>query len=200
MSAPAPLALRHKRVLLVATGSIMVAHLPTHLGWVRQQQPDLEMQIVLTRTAARFVSTEALDVIGGRPVHEDAWEPGAGPAHARHVEWAEWAELAVVWPATMHYTARLALGLADAPSLLALHCTGAPVGVAPSLPPGGWESGAMTGHVAALENRGVKVVPPQPGLSWSTMRMNGWLCRSLGQVLQEVDTWAGEGKPDDEPV
>ncbi|MFE0462677.1 flavoprotein [Kitasatospora sp. NPDC058965] len=188
-----PLALRSHRLLLVATGSIMVAHLPTELFWLRRQQPELEVQVVLTRSAGRFVSKEALHAVAGRPVLDDAWEPGSDTAGARHVEWARWAELAVVWPATMHYTARLALGLADSPSLLALHCTGAPVGVAPSLPPGGWESPVMAGHVAALEARpGVKVVPPEPGLSWTTGKADGWLCPPLTAVLRDVDGWAHE--------
>ncbi|MCX4748195.1 flavoprotein [Kitasatospora sp. NBC_01287] len=196
---PQRLSLRSNRVLLVATGSIMVAHLPTHLTWVRHQQPSLEVQVVLTRSAGQFVSKEALHMISGRPVLDDAWEPGADTSGARHVEWSRWAELAVVWPATMHYTARLALGLADSPSLLALHCTGAPVGVAPSLPPGGWQSAAMSGHVAALEARpGVKVIPPVPGLSWTTKKLDSWLCPPLGAVLRDLDEWAHDREVADE--
>lgn len=195
------LSLRGDRLLLVATGSLMAAHLPTQLVWVRQQQPSLEVQVVLTRAAGQFVSKEALHMISGRPVLDDAWEPGADTSGARHVEWSRWAELAVVWPATMHYTARLALGLADSPSLLALHCTGAPIGVAPALPPGGWESAAMSGHVAALEARpGVRVVPPEPGLSMTTKKKDGWLCPPLSSVLSELDEWAHDRRVPDEQL
>ncbi|MER5771054.1 flavoprotein [Streptomyces sp. NPDC001985] len=189
------LALHGDRLLLVVTGSIMAAHLPAQLAWVRVQQPSLEVQVVLTRSAARFVSKEALRMLTGRPVFDDTWEPDADASDARHVEWSHWAELAVVWPATMHYTARLALGLADSPGLLALHCTSAPVGVAPALPPGGWESAAMAGHVAALEARpGIRVVPPEPGLSLTTRKMDGWLCPPLSSVLREVDAWAAQDR------
>ncbi|WP_405778317.1 flavoprotein [Streptomyces sp. NBC_00859] len=195
------LSLRSDRLLVVATGSIMVAHLPTQLTWVRHQQPSLEIQVVLTRAAGQFVSKEALHMISGRPVLDDAWEPGADTSGARHVEWSRWAQLAVVWPATMHYTARLALGLADSPSLLALHCTSAPIGVAPSLPPGGWESPAMSGHVAALDARpGVKVIPPKPGMSVTTKKMDGWLCPPLSSVLRELDEWAQDRKTADEQL
>jgi phosphopantothenoylcysteine synthetase/decarboxylase len=188
-------------VLVVATGSIMVAHLPTHLAWVRHQQPSLEVQVVLTGAAAQFVSKEALHLISGRPVLDDAWEPDADTSGARHVELSRWPDLAVVWPATLHYTARLALGLADSPSLLALHCTSAPVGVAPSLPPGGWESPVTADHVGALEARpGVRVIPPKPGLSTTTGKMDAWLCPPLGAVLSALDTWAHNRKAVDEPL
>ncbi|GGX15361.1 hypothetical protein GCM10010297_40990 [Streptomyces malachitofuscus] len=193
------LSLRSNRLLLVATGSLMAAHLPTQLLWVRRQQPSLEIQVVLTRAAGQFVGKEALHMIAGRPALDDAWEPGADTAGARHVEWSRWAELAVVWPATLHYTARLALGLADSPSLLALHCTDAPVGVAPSLPPGGWQSPVMSGHVAALEARpGVKVVPPEPGPSMTTGKSDAWLCPPLSSVLHQLDQWAHDRQETDE--
>ncbi|MFD5315852.1 flavoprotein [Streptomyces sp. NPDC127098] len=191
--------IRVDRLLLVATGSLVAAQLPGQLSWVRRQQPALEVQVVLTRTAGRLVSKEALHVISGRPVLDDAWEPGSDASGVRHVEWARWAGLAVVWPATLHYTARLALGLADSPSLLALHCTDVPVGVAPALPPGGWESAVMSGHVAALNARpGVKVIPPRPGLSWTTGKADGWICPPLGSVLSELDKWAEERRGTDE--
>jgi phosphopantothenoylcysteine synthetase/decarboxylase len=126
------------------------------------------VRTVLTRTAERFVSREALTAIGGSVALADAWpeEPGTG---ALHVELARWPDAVAVHPASMHFLARFAVGLADSPVLLALQCTAAPVAVAPALPPGALEhSAALVEHLATLDRRGVLIAAPHPGRSAST--------------------------------
>lgn len=182
-----PPALRTKRMLLVATGSISAAYLPSHLIWLRSWYPDLDIQVVVTRSARRFVSAEALGVLSGRELHHDVWGDGEDAAQPKHVEWWMWADSVLVYPATMHFLARLALGMADTPALLALQCTGSPVVVAPALPPGGWESEVMVRHVKSLRERSnIEVVPPVRGMSITTREKNGWLAAPLNVVLREL--------------
>jgi phosphopantothenoylcysteine decarboxylase/phosphopantothenate--cysteine ligase len=169
-----PILFGAKRLLIVGTGSVNVALLPFWIQWLTAGYPDLETRVVVTRTAERFVSRAALTAMTHHEAVLDAWpdEPTLG---ARHVELAEWADAIAVYPATLHFLARYALGLADSPSLLALQCTTAPVVVAPALPPGGWQSPAVAGHVAALkQRRNVVVAPPRPGRSVTTGRDDAW--------------------------
>ncbi|MFI6477234.1 flavoprotein [Nonomuraea sp. NPDC050663] len=157
-----------ERLLLVVTGAVPAAYTPQHAGWLRTTYPGLDVRIMLTRSAERFVTATALGVISGTEVLYDTWPEGpvtAGP----HVRLAEWADAVLVCPATVGYLSRLALGLADSPSLLALYCTRAPVAVVPGFPPGAWHNPTTERHVSTLaERRNVLVVPPVPMRSWTT--------------------------------
>lgn len=178
---------RARRLLIVGSGALGVAFLPFWLNWLRGAYPELETRVVLTRTAERFVTREALTAIGGAPALQDRWPEGT-TGGARHVEWAGWPEAIAVYPAGMHYIARLALGLGDAPSLLALQCTGAVVGIAPSLPPGATEHGhALRGHLATLEERGVVIAPPHAGRSATTGQDDAAVAAPLPVLLGLVD-------------
>jgi phosphopantothenoylcysteine decarboxylase / phosphopantothenate---cysteine ligase len=157
-----------RRLLLVGTGGITVTFLPFWLNWLSLNYPRLELQVAITRSAERFVTRASLTAALGRQVFQDAWPDDPAPG-ARHVEFARWPEAIAVFPATMHFLARLALGLADTPVLLALQCTRAPIGLAPALPPGGWESPAVRHHLQLLEQRrNVVIAPPRPGRSVTT--------------------------------
>jgi phosphopantothenoylcysteine synthetase/decarboxylase len=162
-----------QRLLLVGTGSVSAAFLPYWVNWLGQAYPELTVRVVLTRSAQRFVARDALTGLSGRAVIEDSWPEETGP-HALHVQLAQWPEAIAVYPATMHFIGRLALGLTDTPTLLALQCTKAPVALAAALPPGGWDSPAMARHRKALaEHDNIALVPPVAGLSMTTGEHNG---------------------------
>ncbi|MFJ3209309.1 MULTISPECIES: flavoprotein [Streptomyces] len=183
-----PPALNVDRLLVVTAGSAFATGMPYWVDWLRLSYPGLEIKLVLTRTARRFVTRQAL---AGRlhrvgEVLFDEWPEDE--ATARHVEWAEWAQAVMVYPATFHFTARLALGLADSPALLACHCTRAPVAVAPALPPGGLESAAFQTHWAALAARpNLVLVPPHPGISLTTGRAEAWVPPLLPEAVSMLE-------------
>lgn len=174
------------RLALVITGSVPATGMPFWLSWLRESYPRLEITTVVTRSAKRFVTQQALEVRVPGEVMTDTW-----PEHesrARHVELWEWADAMVVYPATLHFTARLALGLADSPALLAAQCMTAPIAVAPALPPGGLDSPAVEAHWAALAaRRNVVMVPPAPGLSATTGRDEVWVPPPLPDVLRRLE-------------
>ncbi|AJP00385.1 hypothetical protein TU94_01370 [Streptomyces cyaneogriseus subsp. noncyanogenus] len=157
----APGASRQTRTLLVVTGSLSAAFVPQGVGHLRMTHPGIRIRTLITRSALKFVTATAVAAATGGEVTMDAWEddrPGT-PAEALHVELAEWAERIVVYPASWHYVARLAQGLADVPSLLALHTSRAEVAVAPSVPPGSLDSKVFQRHLAELRDRGYRVAP-----------------------------------------
>ncbi|MGW5947980.1 flavoprotein [Streptomyces celluloflavus] len=171
------------RLLLVVTGSAYAWSTPYWLELLRQHCPDLEVRVVLTRSAERFVTPQAIGARVGGAVSSDVWPDDESTA--RHVEWAEWAEVILVYPATLHFMARLALGLADSPALLAAQCTRAPVVLAPALPPGALEGAAVRRHWAALAARpNVVLVPPVAGRSLTTGREDAWVPPPLPEALR----------------
>ncbi|GAA5068889.1 phosphopantothenoylcysteine decarboxylase/phosphopantothenate--cysteine ligase [Thermocatellispora tengchongensis] len=186
------------RLLLVCAGSAYASSMPYWLDLLRMQYPRLAVKVVVTRSAERFVTRQAL---GGRLATDvllDAW-PGE-EATARHVEWADWAEAVVVYPATLQFMARLALGLADTPALLAAQCTNAPVVVAPALPPGGLESAACRQHWAALAARpNIVLIPPGRGRSLFTGRDDAWVPPPLPEVLHLLTERLAELTAPEEP-
>ncbi|MFF3444685.1 flavoprotein [Streptosporangium sp. NPDC002721] len=161
-----------ERLLVVGTGAIAAMYLPFWLNWLTTAYKDLQVQVVLTASAERFVSGEALSVLVRREVVRDRWPEEVRP-DALHVRLTEWSDSVVVYPACLNFISRLALGLADTPALLTLQCTSAPVAVAPSLPPGAMDNPTLLGHLRTLaERRNVVVAPVQATRSLTTGRQD----------------------------
>lgn len=190
-AAPPNPPLQLQRLALIATGSVAAADLPFWATWLRTTYPDLEVTAVLTRSARRFVSAAALSGrLRGR-VLEDVWPEDVGDA--RHVSLHRWAEGFLVFPCTLDYLARLALGMGDSPSMLAAQCTTAPIVLAPALPPGGQESPAYRRHAEAVVQRpNVTLVPPQPGTSVTTKEHDAWAPALLPDCINALSSqsWA----------
>jgi phosphopantothenoylcysteine synthetase/decarboxylase len=177
-----------RRLLIVVSGALNAVSTPGRLAWLRTSFPETELRVVVTRSAAKFVTRTALSVTSGTLAMLDEWEDTARPG-AMHTALVEWAEAILVIPASLNYMARVALGLADSPSVLAIQCTSVPVIIAPSPPPGGWESPAVKHHLGRLAERpNISVIDPLPGLSLTTGRPEGYHPPSL-QVIFEGLGW-----------
>ncbi|MFJ4842529.1 flavoprotein [Streptomyces sp. NPDC088746] len=163
-----PPPLHAERLLYVATGGVQTMFMPMWLRWLHNSYPHMDIRCVMTHSARRFAGVTAVAAANdGRPPMIDNWPEE--PHTALHVELAAWPDAILVHPATLHFTARLALGLADTPTLLALQCTQAPIVVCPALPPGGHLNPAYRQHVEALSLRdNISVLPPISGISMST--------------------------------
>lgn len=174
------------RLLLVGTGSLGVSHLPFWINWLRMAHPGVEVRIVLTRAATRFVTAQALSPLIGRPVETDEW-PDETVVAAPHVELTEWSDAVIIDPATLHFVSRLALGAADTPVLLALQCMQVPIAVAPALPPGATANPLVTEHLDRLRRRPNVLIPPgRPGLSATTGRREALAPAPFSDILAAV--------------
>ncbi len=119
-----------------------------------------EVQVVLTRTAGKFVTPLTLSVLSRRPVHDTLF--GAA-ATVDHVDLARWADLLVVAPATAEALAKLAHGLADdflSTYALAHH---KPLLIAPAMESAMWAHPAVSANVETLRARGARFVGPNTG-------------------------------------
>lgn len=146
-------------VLLGVTGSIAAykaVEVARRLG-----AAGCRVQVLMTASAARFVTPTTFEAITGRPVLDDPWARRSG--EIAHVERADEAALLLVAPASAHTLARLALGLADDILTATALSTGAPIVVAPAMEHGMWHHPATQAHVRTLESRGVVRVGPATG-------------------------------------
>lgn len=118
------------------------------------------VRVVMTRSAERFVGPATFAALSDHRVYTDLFEDAG---HVLHVRLAREADIAVVAPATANVIAKLAFGIADdllTSTLLEARC---PFVIAPAMHTGMWEHGATQANVAALAERGLRIVGPVSG-------------------------------------
>lgn len=128
----------------------------------RLRERGAEVQVVMTRSARRFVGEATFQAVSGRPVRSTLWDASAEAAMG-HIELARWASRVLIAPASANTLARLALGLAD--DLLGTLClaSSAPLAVAPAMNQQMWAHPAVQAHLRTLAERGVLVLGPASG-------------------------------------
>jgi len=153
-------ALRSKRLLLGVSGGIAAYKIPQLVRLLRQA--GAEVQVVMTRNAARFVTATTLQAVSERPVRDDLWDPQAEAAMG-HIELARWADAVVIAPTTADLLARLASGRAD--DLLTTLCLAsrAPLLLAPAMNQAMWSHPATQRNLSRLEADGALIIGPDSG-------------------------------------
>ncbi len=149
-----------KRILLGVTGGIAAYKGADLVRRLRER--GAEVQVVMTASAQRFVTTLTFQALSSRPVRTELWDSAAEAAMG-HIELARWAELVVVAPASADFISRLAAGRAD--DLLATLClaTEAPIALAPAMNRLMWAHAATQANVTVLQERGVRLLGPAEG-------------------------------------
>lgn len=122
----------------------------------------LDVHVILTAAAVRFVGALTFRTLSRNPVATDAfeepeiWRPG-------HISLAERAAIFVVAPCTANVIAKLALGLSDDMLGATALAVRAPVLIAPAMNVQMWDHPATQAHVATLRKRGTKVMDVDEG-------------------------------------
>lgn len=149
-----------QKILLGVTGGIAAYKAPELVRRLRDRGADV--QVVLTRSAARFVTGTTLQAVSGHPVRTNLWDKDAEAAMG-HIELARWADQVLIAPATAEFMARLAAGAA--PDLLTTLClaTEAPLSIAPAMNHIMWANAAVQANRELLESRGVRMLGPDEG-------------------------------------
>ena len=148
------------RILLGVTGGIAAYKSPDLVRRLRER--GAEVQVVMTRNAARFIGAASLQAVSGRPVRNDLWDEQAEAAMG-HIELARWAELVLIAPATANIMAQLAAG--QAADLLSTLClaTQSPIALAPAMNQQMWSNAATQANLALLVERGMRILGPAEG-------------------------------------
>lgn len=156
--------LRGRRIVLGVTGGIAAYKTPLLVRLLRKAQVDV--QVVMTRDAARFVTPLTLGTVSERDVLTDIFPDGAGAgggSWTRHIELGLWADLLVVAPATAQSIARLAHGFCEnmlTAVALAARC---PLLVCPAMDHDMYVHPATKANLEILRTRGGIVMPPDHG-------------------------------------
>ena len=149
-----------KCVVLGVTGGI-AAYKACELLRLLQKQ-GVDVYVVMTKNAGRFVAPLTFETLSGHPVACDTFERPA-TWEVEHVALAKRADLVLIAPATANILAKMACGIADDMLSTTVLATRAPVLVAPAMNTGMWENPATQHNLSVLASRGVRIVAPATG-------------------------------------
>ena len=160
-----------RRVIVGVTGGIAcykVAHVVSRLV-----QDGVEVTVVMTESATRFVTPLTFQALSGRPVYTSPWEH-IESQDPQHVSLARAADAILIAPCTMDTLARLVAGRADdAVTLIAaaVDWSRQPMLLAPSMNEVMWNQPATQRNVEQLRVDGCLVIEPAEG--WQACRTEG---------------------------
>jgi len=132
----------------------------------RLQQEQIEVQVVMTRSAQEFVAPLTFAALTGQKVITElfgAEAPANVESAIEHIAVAQRIDALVIAPATADIIAKLAHGVADDFLTTLYLASTAPVIVAPAMNVNMWENAATRENVKTLRDRGVHVVAPDEG-------------------------------------
>lgn len=157
--------LARKRIVVGMTGGIAAYKVCELVR--RLQDEGAEVQVVMTAGARQFVSTTTMQALSGRPVFTEQWGDEAQVGNAMpHINLTRGVDAIVVAPATAHFVAKAALGLADdllSTLVLARNRATTTLLVAPAMNVEMWENPATQRNVAQLALDGVILLGPAAG-------------------------------------
>ena len=152
--------LEGKNVVLGITGSIAcykALELASQLS-----QAGAMVDTIMSYGATRFLTPLAFRSLTHRAVVTDTFDPDS-ELSVEHVALAQRADIVVVAPATAHFIAKAAVGLADDPLTTTILATQAPVMIAPAMDGHMYDNLATQENISKLKARGVAIVGPASG-------------------------------------
>jgi phosphopantothenoylcysteine decarboxylase / phosphopantothenate---cysteine ligase len=126
------------------------------------QKRELEVRVVMTESATRFVAPLTFEALSRHPVFVDQFALGAS-GEIQHVSLADGADLLLVAPATANILGKFARGIADDALSTLYLASKAPLLVAPAMNSNMYDHPAVRENLAILVARGVRVVEPGSG-------------------------------------
>lgn len=176
-------------------GSISSVAAPHMVAWLKSEVGVGKVNVVLTRSAQRFVALDAIRCFGAGDVLTDdsGWDRGG----ASHIGIAEESDVVVIAPATAHTVAKLAHGLCDnvlTQTVLAAQC---PIVVAPVMNQTMLSKPATRRNLSVLEDDGLVIRRPQSGPSVTTARDESGSMVDFRSLVLEAITLAIKEKKDD---
>ena len=149
-----------KNILLGVSGSIAAYKAVDILR--RLQEQGGEVNVVMTKNAARFVSRLTFEALSGKPVFWDEFQE-AERKGIGHIDITAGLDLALVAPATANIIGKVASGIADDALTTALMATACPLIIAPAMNDRMYRNAVVQKNIAFLKEQGIRFVEPDTG-------------------------------------
>ena len=133
------------------------------------QRQALEVRVVMTEAATKFVQPLTFAALTGHKVVTSLWDDagnpdaGNGQNGIEHIGEAQWSDALVIAPASANILAKFAHGIADDFLTTMYLATAAPVLAAPAMNVNMWEHPATQANLEMLRQRGVRIIEPGTG-------------------------------------
>jgi len=157
--------LANRRIVVGLTGGVAAYKVCELVR--RLQDEGANVRVVMTAGAQQFVTVTTMQALSGQPVFTDQWGSGAQATNAMpHIDITRGVDAIIVAPATAHFIAKAAHGLADdllSTLVLARNRATTALLVAPAMNVEMWDNPATRRNVAQLEADGVVLLGPGAG-------------------------------------
>lgn len=150
--------LTNKKIILAVTGSIAAYKTPELVRQLVKQ--GAEVQVLMTKAAADFVSPLSLATVSKKAVYtsvsdNDQWH--------NHVHLGRWADVMLVAPCSANSLAKMAQGLCDNIVQAVYLSATCPVLVAPAMDEDMWMHPATRANVQKIQSYGNTIIAPEHG-------------------------------------
>ncbi|HKK20189.1 MAG TPA: bifunctional phosphopantothenoylcysteine decarboxylase/phosphopantothenate--cysteine ligase CoaBC, partial [candidate division Zixibacteria bacterium] len=152
--------LKGKKVLVGLTGGIACYKVPYLVRFLRKQ--DVEVQVVMTEAATKFITPLTLESVSDRPVAIELF-PANKFVSTRHIDFGEWPDLVVIAPATANFLGKVASGVSDDLLTTIVCATSRPVMIAPAMNPQMWGNKITQRNYKTLKEVGYRFIDPTEG-------------------------------------
>lgn len=149
-----------RSIIIGVTGSI-AAYKAAELVRLFIKNGD-EVHVIMTEAATKFVAPLTFQTLSRNPVSVDQFAPPVS-WKPEHISLADSADLVVIAPATANTIAKMRFGIADNLLTATVLATKAPVFVAPVMNTGMLENPITVENIAALAERGIRIIEPDSG-------------------------------------
>ncbi len=152
--------LKGKNILLGVTGSIAAYKIANLASMLVKLGADVH--VIMTKNATQFITPVTFETLTKNRCYTDTFER-TYPVEVSHIALAQRADAVLVAPASANILAKMTYGIADDMLTSTLLAVTAPVMVAPAMNVHMFESAPVQENLAALQRRGVTVIPPDEG-------------------------------------
>ncbi|MEN6326795.1 MAG: bifunctional phosphopantothenoylcysteine decarboxylase/phosphopantothenate--cysteine ligase CoaBC [Syntrophomonas sp.] len=150
-----------KTVGIGITGGIAVYKIAELVS--RLKKNDIDVVVIMTESATKFVAPLTFRTLSGREVLTDLWQESK-EWKVQHIGVAEDLDLLVIAPATANFIAKMAHGIADDLLSTVVLANTAPVLVVPAMNSNMYKNFVVQDNIKKLINYGCKFMDPDTGV------------------------------------
>ncbi len=178
------MSIRDKNILLGITGGI-AAYKACELARLMIKS-GANVNVIMSRGAAEFVTPLTLQTLSGNPVHTDLFSL-TQEAEVGHISLADRADLFVIAPSTANLIGKIAGGIADDLLTTTIMATRVPVLLAPAMNCNMYENPIVQENMNKLKGYGYNFIDSETGQLACGYEGKGRMAEP-GDIMEEIET------------